>query len=782
LGRGTIFVSADAGLVRASAFGERFDEGTVGVDVRWWDRDAGFAGVDVDLRTLQLRDLGAGPAAQQGGSFMASGQLVRGKIHATAAAAALPLARVVMLWEETGSIQGRVSGVAHVAGTVEAIGASADVEVTPVRVGKVPFGPSSLHVEAAIGALAPLRISVNGDLLGGQVHVAELVADGRGFHGSASLHSLRIDPLVQAAASLKRNGAPLSGPVQTSLSGELTVDALDPRDIPNARASFVPTAFSASLGAESAFLRPTGAAVVLAHDTITLPPLRVDVAVPERLVVKRSTEPRPPVRGRSRALPVRDRAVSATVRGSVVSLSQGPQMDFEVALPRTDLTLLVGVVPDLASAEGTLAGVLTAKGPLDGPTLRGELQAHADTASVSWIPSELRDVNIDIAVDRRDLRVLRASARLGDGVVDATGGSTMTGLLPGVASLAVRARGLHLGIARGIDTAFDADAGVLIDVRRLLGGEPHAVSVTGDAALDALIYRRPLDTAGSASETGREYDPSRDIVDLALRLRPRAPVQLDDDVASLRFVPAGEFWLRGTNQRPSLEGRLVSVGGGKLHVRGIFFDVSRATLDFDDPVAISPRIDLVATTDYRRSSAFEAPTAFTSSGARGAQAWKIWLKALRDEGDLRVDLTSDPPLSQTDILLLLTLGMTRPELDAMQATAQLQASAGLEVLAGLGGAQRIVHDVVPIDQVHFGGTYSPLSLVIVPDVTLGKRIGERLAATVTSSLAYQRIVGGTVSWWLGSNVWFEALWQNVTPVPVYPVGDFGVGVRWRLEL
>ncbi len=784
LGHGTIFVTADAGLIAPSAYGQHFDEGSIGVDVRWWDPAAGLAGVDVDLRTLALRDRRTGRAAQPEGSILASGQLAGGTIQAEAVVSAVPLARLGTT-ADTASIEGRVSGVVHAAGTIAALGASADVEVTPLLVGKVPFGPSAFHVEAALGALVPTRVAASGTLLGGEVTVRELVADARGLRGRATLRSLRLDPLVQPASTGRPSGAPVPEGVRAVVSGELTFDALDPRDIAHARARFVPTAASASLGEQSARLSPDGAAVVLADDTIVFPPLHTVVTFPELRVVKAPTGPRPTGRSPAPSGEPRDeRLVRATIRGSVTSLSRGPQMDFEVAVPHADLSLLVGVVPDLTRADGSFAGVVTAKGPLSGLALGGEVRAHADLVDVSWIPSELHQVDIDVGIDRRELRVIRASATLGDGFVEASGGSLITGLLPGLTTLTLRARGVHLAVARGVDTAFDADARVVIDFRRLLRGGSHAVVVTGDAALDALAYRRPLDTSGSRqSDPGSDYDPSRDVVDFALRLRARGPVQVEDDVASVRFVPAGDIWLRGTNQRPSLDGRLISVRGGKLHVRGISLDVARATLDFDDPAGVSPRIDLVATTDYRRVSAFEAPMAFaSSSGARGAQAWRIWLRALGGQGDLHVELTSDPPLSQPDIVLLLALGMTRPELDAMQATVQLQASAGLQVLAGLGGAERIVRDVVPIDEVRFGATYSPQSLVVVPDVTLGKRIGERMAATVTSSLAYQRIVGGTVSWGLGSNLWFEGLWENVAPVPVYPVGDFGVAVRWRLEL
>ncbi|HZU81772.1 MAG TPA: hypothetical protein VE987_02595, partial [Polyangiaceae bacterium] len=72
-------------------------------------------------------------------------------------------------------------------------------------------------------------------------------------------------------------------------------------------------------------------------------------------------------------------------------------------------------------------------------------------------------------------------------------------------------------------------------------------------------------------------------------------------------------------------------------------------------------------------------------------------------------------------------------------------------------------------------------LRVVPDVMVRKRIGDRLAATVTTDLTDERNVRGSVLWQLGRSVWVEALWENVAPVPVSAVGDFGVGLRYRVE-
>jgi hypothetical protein len=147
-----------------------------------------------------------------------------------------------------------------------------------------------------------------------------------------------------------------------------------------------------------------------------------------------------------------------------------------------------------------------------------------------------------------------------------------------------------------------------------------------------------------------------------------------------------------------------------------------------------------------------------------------------------VTLSSDPPLGPDDIALLLTVGVTHAELSAMQAaTGSLQAGVGLEALAALGGADRIVRGVLPVDDFRFDSEYSPRSLRMVPDLMLRKHIADRLAATVTTALTEELDVRGALSLEVSPNLWLEALWENVAPVPATPVGDVGFGMRWRLE-
>jgi translocation and assembly module TamB len=769
-GEGTLFVDTQSGVDGPSLFGRRFDEGAFDVGVRWWDRDAGLAGADIEVRSLQLRNLGGrGVGILETASVVATGRLAGDHVEASAAVAGIPLFEIAGAREAPGLVEGSFSGQAHLLGTLDALHAVADVETAEPRLGGVALGASSLHLEATFGARTPPVIAASGEILGGQASVERLIAEGPLVHGRILLHDLDAGALVRAGLGLGARGPAPPSALGATLSGEIAIGLLDVRTPWAAVAELVPRSFEVRASGHRALLRPAGAAVVLAGGAIAVPALRFDVHALDGV------------------------HLAATLAGFVDSLSSKPRIHASLEVPPADLSVLVGLVPDLQRVAGTMAVSLTADGPLGSPSLGGHARVRAHSATVRWIPAELRDMSIDVDVEPHVLRVRRATAKLAGGDVEASGVIPVEATSLGMADFSARARGVHLEVGPGIEGDFDARARVRVASRTLAEGQPHAVTVTGAAWIDGLTYRKPLDVAVDfsslvtnaarhRSHRGAEnYDPSRDLVDFGVRLFPRTPVRVDNDVASVRLMPeepAG-LWLRGTNQRPVLIGRLTSQPGGTLHVRGFRFDIARATLDFDDPANIDPRIDLVATTEYRRVTQFEQ---LTSAPEIVPGEWRVEVHAVGSSSGVRVALSSTPPLGEDDIVLLLTVGVTRTELDAMTAaTGSLQASAGLEALATLGGADRVVRGVLPIDDFRFASEYSPRLLRIVPDVVLEKRIGDRLAATVTTALTEELDLRGAVEWRVSRNSWVGVLWENTAPIPATPLGDLGVGFRWTLE-
>ncbi|HEX3851544.1 MAG TPA: translocation/assembly module TamB domain-containing protein, partial [Polyangiaceae bacterium] len=161
--------------------------------------------------------------------------------------------------------------------------------------------------------------------------------------------------------------------------------------------------------------------------------------------------------------------------------------------------------------------------------------------------------------------------------------------------------------------------------------------------------------------------------------------------------------------------------------------------------------------------------------------WRIQLHAHGDADKLKIDLTSDPALAQDDIFLLLTVGLTRAELDQAQ-SASVGESVALEALGSLSGADRAVTDAVPlIDEFRFGSAYSSRTGRTEPTVTIGKRLSQRIRANVTSGVADSREVRSNVEWQLSPRVSVEGSYDNVNDISSSTLGNLGADVRWRLE-
>ena len=68
-----------------------------------------------------------------------------------------------------------------------------------------------------------------------------------------------------------------------------------------------------------------------------------------------------------------------------------------------------------------------------------------------------------------------------------------------------------------------------------------------------------------------------------------------------------------------------------------------------------------------------------------------------------------------------------------------------------------------------------------PTVTIGKRLSERIRASVTTSLAGSSEVRSNVEWRVSQRVSVEGSYDNVEDIGSPVVGNVGGDVRWRLE-
>jgi translocation and assembly module TamB len=436
-------------------------------------------------------------------------------------------------------------------------------------------------------------------------------------------------------------------------------------------------------------------------------------------------------------------------------------------------------------------------GKLSAPRYKGALRWTAGELAVRGLPAPITQAEVALAIDNDELKIERGTAHVGAGTISVRGNAPLRGLEVGAARVTITARDLALAGSDGIKATANAD---LVATWQPSPKEAPAAlpELTGAVELRSFEYSRPVVmTADLASlaQRGRRteietYDPTADRVRFDVSVRAERPLRIRNNLVEADLDLDRGLQLTGTDQRFGLRGTLRLKPGGRIRLRRNEFEVRQGFVRFDDVTRISPQVDVTAVTEYRRygetlggtETQPGAPAASAASATSAAGGnWRITMRAHGDADKLKVDLTSEPALAQDDIFLLLTVGLTRAELDQAR-SASVGESVALEALGTLTGADRAVAQALPvIDDFRFGSAYSSRTGRTEPTITIGKRLAERIRANVTSGLAESREIRSNVQWRLSPRVSVEGSYDNVNDISSSSLGNLGADVRWRLE-
>lgn len=783
-GGGSLGVRVKAKVDHPTVFGETFDEGDMDVDFDWDDQPAGANGMAIDVRSLALRDASG---SITGHARVEPGAILRGDVVISA----LPVSRLEALGVAGRFVDAEASGVGTLSGTVDRLAGTLDLSVGPTRLGTwtLPGSRVSLKVEPdptprtivarskcqnPIGSAFDLetwkkdtadgRFLVNGQLFEGQVRLEDLaltrqrnqVVSGRVF-----LSDFDFGKALTAFTPLAFSNKVVEGKV----SAKLDIEHLAPSDLAHSKASLELYDLFVEQAGRRIELDEIDAPIVVADDDVTIPEL---------------------------TLVAKDKSglfVGMKAGGSVRALTGDVSVDVAARIDPFDLAGLTGQVSGLSRVAGTLSGELAIVGPLRDPRYTGSIALRGGAVTFTESGIALDKAEVDVEVADGEARIVRAAANIGSGTLDVTGRFPLVGGGVGAGSASITARNVKIPVEDGIDLTVSADLLASYAPSSRSDGSQNLPEIRGNVELVSFAYTRPIALSISLNDLTRSlkrtevdaYDPEGNFVAFDFMVNAQKPLKVENDLAEVRLaVEAPGIQVSGTNQRFGARGSLKVLSDSKVRLRNHEFDVREGYVRFEDPTKLRADIDVRAVTEFRRmaSAANDAQTSTTSTSAASGQ-WDITIHAHGGTDDLKLDLSSEPALDQEDILLLLTLGMTRAEVDRGLITS-LGETVGLEALTAITGADRAVKRFVPIiDYFHFGSSYSSKTGRTEPNVTIGKRLTDGIRASVTTTLT-EREVGATVDFRLRRGVSVQTSYDNTNEVGS-PIGNLGADLRWRLE-
>ncbi len=784
---GRLQLDARAKLLAMDLFGERFDGGSADLSLDWLDLGGGGLGFDLDLRAATLHKKG-------GGDIVASGRIARGGrlgLHVSAGGvslkglAAVPVTTIV--------IDGNIDAVADVSGTFDDMVVDADVTLSPLHVGDQTLDRSRLHVlRRPRGPVAPSpqpdvrgcytgrkfppfdplkyfsdplegEYVVSGDVFGGAIKLSDFIVTDQKkkvASGNIVIRGLDLAPLsllrpVAAESELDDKYEP--APPTFTLTGRASADVhlvkypLD--EWWNSEGTLTGLTLDVESGDKGIATAGTTPTITFGADGATLPKTTLTVNL-----------------GDANASVVLEGNID---RKDLDPLTGSPRLHASVTVPSIPLSKLETYFPRLERAEGSMRATLAIEGTIASPTWSGEVAVENGGLAIKNFAVPISAVNGKIKFDpTTGIRIDSLKAEVGGGTIEVSGGAAVKGFDLGDVDMRILAKDVHYRYGESMSMGVTADLHATWSP-----GEPGEPSdparLEGVVDIDSFLYEKPVklfdvSPIQTAQRTDVEaYDPLRDLVTFDIALRSKHGLRVRNNLVDTTMeIGNGGLRVVGSNQRPGLVGDVYVVAGGIFRLGRNDFEIREGSIKFADETKIDPIIDVVATDDFRRAAMVNVSTS----------EWRFKLHAYGTTSNLTLDITSDPPLSQEDAILLLTIGMTRAEANALGGAT----AGGIDFLAGLTGFDQTVKQAIPVDDFRVGTAYSVKTGRTEAQITLGKKLTDSLRASITSGLSEQRQVIGNIEWRLSRELSLQGSYDNLSDV-ANSTGNIGIDLRYRIE-
>lgn len=438
------------------------------------------------------------------------------------------------------------------------------------------------------------------------------------------------------------------------------------------------------------------------------------------------------------------------------------------------LGVLALMSEEIGGSSGTIRMHVDVGGPMGNPAVYGEARLRGGGLTTAD-GMRLRRLRGDVRFDARNILFTDFEGQVGGGHLSASGAANLENGALTRYTFELAMRNAIFVPEEGVEVGFDGTA-------RVGWSEGQRLPLlSGTVQLGRVSYRRPIQLSPTLGQLYRpqvtqveRYDPQDDNVELDVRIETRTPVRVTNNLLDVTLDIDDQerpFRIVGTDQRWGVVGD-IDIPQGTVRFRNTELSVADGDITFDDPTRIDPHFDVTATTEIRRQA---------SANDLTAPAWRVRLHAHGTMEAFRIDASSTPSLSQEDLMLLLTVGMTSAE--AQQLQAGDVGGTALEALSALSGVNEEVTNAVGIiDDFAVTTRYSPDTGRPEPMLTVGKRITERVRLSAATGLSGDdRTFQAGAEMRMGDQTSMRVSYDNVNRESASNVGNVGVDFHWRLE-
>ncbi len=418
---------------------------------------------------------------------------------------------------------------------------------------------------------------------------------------------------------------------------------------------------------------------------------------------------------------------------------------------KMDLSLLGLFTPFISDLRGNMAISVDLRGAITAPKISGS--AYLDRGYAKFIDFVHPFSNVRADVLFNDNQILLNSVRsdLASGRVSGDGRITFSG-----GTRTVDVKGNFSDVKINVPENFRTNGSGTVAIR---GSQfPYIMDINYIVTGGEITYEFGEDVTGTSSVQASAYlprflyqeafHPFTFLVDVDLK----NPVMVNN---SLVLAPVlGHIKGTGTPDRLSLTGTINPQPGGKVFFRYQPFDINSAFIEYNGNPPQSPRIYLTATARVGES--------VQDSQARATEhQYDVSLLVQGRGPKPEIILSSQPPLSQREIVSLLALGLTATDLDKKTSSgtqaANTSTALGTALLQSAGGKK--FKETFGLD-VKVSTSQTTQETASTPKVTLSKQWTPKFGASASSTLQTNPTNNVKVEYKMNKNVSAVGSWEG----------------------
>lgn len=352
--------------------------------------------------------------------------------------------------------------------------------------------------------------------------------------------------------------------------------------------------------------------------------------------------------------------------------------------------------------KGDSSFVFLVSGDWSNPKINGGMDIANGILGFKNIPYRFSAVSAYLYIDEDKIVMENASGKIAGGDIKANGTAYLQRF---------QLKKFYVeSVMKGMTVSLSKDFWVSFDGNLFCRGTPESQSIMGDMAIKRARFTERIEwktwLLKARSRETPKGEASR-LENIALNIDVKGTnLKIDNNVA--RASMNMDLLLKGTIGRPIILGK-VDTKEGFVYFRNNEFKILKTRLDFLNPNRIQPYFDIVAETKVTN--------------------YKVRLSLDGSLEQFNMSISSDPPLEESDIFSLLTVGYIGKNTKGLESGI----GAGEATSFLTGKIQDVMEErlktITGIDRVQIDPYVSRTTGGVTPRVTIAKRLGDKLFVT-----------------------------------------------------